>query len=244
MSYREYVENAILESGLEEAADLLEICESAETVDDYEAIEEYLTEKKECGDPYGMPKTSKKLSTNEKLAALGAGTVGPRNPIKNTYKGMRSAVAYKAADKGGAEAFNKAAANFDKGAIAAGATAFLAAVATASLAVRQKIKKANSTPAKVIEKQIKELESQASDIAKKCKAGEITAKEAKVQTKKVQLEIAKLEKAAAKIVKADAASTNESVDITDVQLQIFESFEAGNISEKECDELIALVESV
>lgn len=238
MGYREYVESAIVESGLEETDELLEILEEATTADDLEAIEEYLTEKKGCGE---------KLSTNEKLAALGAGSVKGRTPAsaaKNAYKGVRASHAYKAMDKAGgsAEAWNKAAADFDKGAIAAGAAGLLAAVAGASLAVRHMVKSSKDNKSKQIIDDIKDLEAKAKDIEKRCKAGEITAKEAKVETKKIQAKMKKLEAEAQKVAAAEAKATKESVDITDIQLAIFESCEAGVISEEDRDDLLGLLE--
>ena len=46
MGYVDYVESAILESGLEETGELLELLEEATSAEDLEAIEGYLTEKK------------------------------------------------------------------------------------------------------------------------------------------------------------------------------------------------------
>lgn len=250
MGYKEYVEKCIMESGLEEADKLLEVLENAESRGDLEAIEEYLTEKEGSG------------SVRDQLAKIG-------KAAGNAYSGAKSAVGDKAAgnarnkmlksdtsgyssledfglDVSDAEdaAFDKACANFDKGAIAVGATALVAALAGISLKVRSAIKKSNSASAKQIENQIKELEGQATDVAKRCKKGEITAKEAKVETKKIQSKIKKLVKEAAKVAKVEEAKpAKESVDVTDVQLDIFEAFESGNITEDERDDLLEMLES-
>ena len=243
MGYKEYVESCIMESGLDETDELLEILESAETMEDVEAVEEYLTEKK--ANPDAKPKKSRELSLRDVRKLDG---VDMRTRLSSPYTSVRDKVGRRAvgkADVWNAEeadnAFDKASSNFDKGAIAVGATALLAAIAGVTLKVRKIVKNANSAPAKQIEKQIKELEKQAQDVAKRCKAGEITAKEAKVETKKIQAQIKKLAKDAAKIADAEAKETNESVDITNLQLEIFEACESGTITEDDRDELLELL---
>ena len=256
MSYKEYVEGEILESGLDETDGLLMILEEAASIDDYQAIEEYLTEKKGSG------------SVRDKLAAIGKAPANAYGGVKTSVGNMAAAHARKKAIKGEPSerytspedsdvyssvsdistaadaAFDKACSNFDKGAIAVGVTALLAAVAGISLKVRSAIKKSNSVPAKQLENQIKELEGQANDVAKRCKKGDITAKEAKVETKKIQAQIKKLTKQAANIVKKDTAkATKESVDIADIQLEIYESCEEGMIDEDERDSLLELLDA-
>ena len=248
MGYVDYVESAILESGLEETGELLELLEEATSAEDLEAIEGYLTEKK--ANPNAKPRKTRDLTMRDIRRIEGI-------DMKSRLKGLASNAYTSARTKVGRAAvtarkdnifsvedadnvFDKATSHFDKGAIAVGATALLAAITGISLKVRKMIKNSNSSDAKQLEKQMKALEDQAKDVAKRCNKGEITAKEAKMETKKIQAQMKRLAKEAASVEKA----TKESVDmdITDIQLAIYESCDEGEISEEDRDELLEMLE--
>ena len=321
MGYKEYVENAIMESVEEDLLDeeeidtLMDVCESAESADDLEAVEEYLTEAKHTArnnrnkknkaqalekrkerektendaekdaedhirtgtaliptgmsrdgrarvdrlrqkkmneDFFDMDKRQKKEQKNgvvpigreAKSADLPAkrssGTVAGKasatrsDVIDGTYREISTLI-----DNG----CGKSDSNFSAGKIAVGAVALTAVVTGAALKIKSVIKKINSDPARKIMKQMKALEDQAKDVAKRCNKGEITAKEARLETKKIQAQMKTLAKEAAKIAKAESA-VKESVDmdITDIQLAIYESCDEGEISEEDRDELLEMLE--
>lgn len=245
MGYKEYVQNAIMESvendqlNDTEMDTLLDICESAESAEDLEAIEEYLTEKKsECGSS-----VKDKIDKLRNSAATKAGDRAFQKTINNARKGgkIETNMDYMATNDNKNKAFNKTISAFSDGNLAAGAAALIGAMTVTGLAIRSAVKKSGSSQAKQILKQMKDLEDQAKKIAERCKKGEISAKEAKVETKKIQAQLTKL---AAEAEKSSAAAVKEStdMDVTDIQLAIFESFEAGTISEEERDELLAMTE--
>lgn len=254
MGYREYVQNAIVEAVENDQLDdtefdtLMDMCESAESSEDLEAVEEYLTEKQGV-----LSKAKDKYTTVRDNAAKNAGKRAFQKSIDNARKGgkIENNTDYMTANSKSDKASARVTTAFNAGSLAVGATALIGAVAAVGLGVRSALKKSGSADAKRILSQMKDLEKQAKDVAKRCKDGKITENEAKVEAKKIQAQMKKLEAESQKVAAADAKATKESVgtesestntELADIQSAIFESYEAGKISEEQRDELLAITE--
>ena len=149
--------------------------------------------------------------------------------------------------------FNKLLSKLDSGmstlAFGVALGAFVASLTSGIRSVIKEAKRCKLPDALRLMREVDRLEKQTRDVEKRCKAGEITAKEAKVETKKIQKQINALAKEARGISKnletldkMDAQYSNESVDITNLQLEIFEACESGTITEDDRDELLAVLE--